>query len=138
MSRNLGSCDCGGVMYEITGQPGPVTGCHCDQCRKWSGHFWAAAPVRRENFKITNDATLKWFRSVGIATKGFCSACGSSIFWYMEGSDMISVGAGTLESPTHRKMTKHIFVTEKGDYYDIDDGLPQAEQFDLDAGDPTR
>jgi hypothetical protein len=136
MTRNLGSCDCGGVMYELTGTPGTIVACHCDQCRKSSGHYWAGASVERQNFKITNQATLKWFQSTDVGHRGFCTGCGSSIFWYFEGTDKMIVAAGTLETPTHRKVSKHIFVSEKGDYYDIDDGLPQAAQFDLDAGDP--
>ena len=32
---------------------------------------------------------------------------------------------GALDTPTGTQLAIHIFVAEKGDYYDITDGLPQ-------------
>jgi hypothetical protein len=32
---------------------------------------------------------------------------------------------GAFDSPTGTRVATHIFVAEKGDYYDIADGLPQ-------------
>ena len=32
---------------------------------------------------------------------------------------------GALDAPTGLRLGKHIFVADKGDYYDIADGLPQ-------------
>ncbi|HEY1890531.1 MAG TPA: hypothetical protein VGG63_08990 [Steroidobacteraceae bacterium] len=37
----------------------------------------------------------------------------------------ISIWAGSLHAPTGLKASKHIFVAEKGDYYEIADSLPQ-------------
>jgi hypothetical protein len=34
---------------------------------------------------------------------------------------------GAFDSPTGAKLAMHIFVADKGDYYDIGDGLPQNE-----------
>ncbi len=34
---------------------------------------------------------------------------------------------GAFEPPTNTKLARHIFVAEKGDYYEITDGLPQNE-----------
>lgn len=35
---------------------------------------------------------------------------------------------GAFDSPTETKLKMHIFVADKGDYYDITDKLPQNEQ----------
>lgn len=35
---------------------------------------------------------------------------------------------GAFDGPTNTKLAKHIFVANKGDYYDIADGLPQNQQ----------
>jgi len=35
---------------------------------------------------------------------------------------------GAFETPTDTKLAIHIFVADKGDYYDIADGLPQNQQ----------
>ena len=34
---------------------------------------------------------------------------------------------GAFDTPTETKLALHIFVAEKGDYYEISDGLPQNE-----------
>ena len=38
---------------------------------------------------------------------------------------------GAFDQPTGTKMTMHIFTKDKGDYYEIVDGLPQHEQAPL-------
>ncbi len=32
---------------------------------------------------------------------------------------------GAFDGPTHTKLAIHIFVADKGDYYEIADGVPQ-------------
>jgi hypothetical protein len=39
--------------------------------------------------------------------------------------------AGTLNLPTGLEAKGHIFVAEAGDYYHIDDGLPQSAHWGL-------
>jgi hypothetical protein len=34
---------------------------------------------------------------------------------------------GAFDGPTGVSLERHIFVSEKGDYYEIGDGLPQNE-----------
>jgi hypothetical protein len=41
----------------------------------------------------------------------------------------MSLEAGTLDSPTRARLSKHIFVADKGDFYEISDDLPKWEQF---------
>jgi hypothetical protein len=43
--------------------------------------------------------------------------------------DWIAVAMGAFESPTSTHLEKHIFVAEKGDYYQINDDLPQKNQY---------
>ncbi len=38
----------------------------------------------------------------------------------------LSIFAGTIDGATGLRTAGHIFVADKGDYYDISDGLPQA------------
>jgi len=42
----------------------------------------------------------------------------------------MSIMAGTLNGPTGLALAGHIFCADKGDYYQIADGVPQAEQDD--------
>lgn len=124
-----GSCLCGAVTYRVTGELRPVIACHCQQCRKTSGHHVAATSVARGDIEISGPVT--WFASSDSARRGFCGTCGSNLFWDGPGTHL-SIFAGTLDGPTGLKLTGHIFCGAKGDYYEIADGLPQVEEDDPD------
>ncbi|MDA0680696.1 MAG: GFA family protein [Proteobacteria bacterium] len=122
-----GSCLCGGVKYEVTGALRPIVYCHCDQCRKTSGHFVASTACSPEQLVLRADEDLRWYRSSASAQRGFCQRCGSSLFWRPEGKPYICIMAGTLTRPTALSASAHIYVHMASDYYSIDDGLPQYE-----------
>ncbi|MCP5367093.1 MAG: GFA family protein [Hyphomicrobiales bacterium] len=124
---HTGGCLCGAVRYRVTGPLRPVIACHCDQCRRTSGHFVAATAARLGDFALTEDRGLTWFRSSDWAQRGFCATCGSSLFYRGDGLDRVSIHAGTLDKPTGLRLAAHIFAGEHGDYYDIADGLPRHD-----------
>ena len=126
-ARNSGRCECGAVQFETRGALRPVIACHCGQCRRTSGHFWAATAVVREGLTITEDAGLRWYQSSDTARRGFCGLCGASLFWDKDGAETVSIGAGTLDSPTGVRVARHIYVQDRGDYYDIACSAPQFE-----------
>ena len=123
-----GSCLCGAVMFEVSGELNPPDACHCSQCRKMSGHFWASTDVPRDALTIHGDENVTWYRSSQKVRRGFCTTCGSALFWDPIGTDSIAIGMGAFDQPTDTTMNAHIFVADKGDYYDIADGLPQNPQ----------
>ncbi|ARC89529.1 GFA family protein [Rhodovulum sp. MB263] len=118
-----GSCLCGRVRYRIDGPLSPVVACHCSQCRKASGHHVAATTVLRDDLVIEGEQC--WFASSTGTRRGFCPVCGSNMFWD-GGQDYLAVFAGTLDGDPGIRMAAHIFCAEKGAYYEITDGLPQA------------
>lgn len=120
-----GSCLCGAVSMTIKAFKDRVTACHCSQCRKQSGHYYAAVTVADADIDIDGLDTVRWYRASESAERGFCATCGSVLFWNPLGRDTISVMAGCLDAPTGLDMDAHIFVADKGDYYTLDDGLPQ-------------
>ena len=124
-----GSCECQGVVFELIGELRDVVFCHCSQCRKTSGHYWAATQVSKGNLNLIKATSLSWYDSSDKARRGFCSVCGSSMFYERKGIDKISVSAGSLEIPTSLDRIRHIYVASKGDYYDISDDLPQFEEY---------
>jgi len=121
----LGRCLCGAVAFEISGALPAPNACHCSQCRKQSGHYWASVDVPRSTLKITRDEGLRWYQSSEKVRRGFCGTCGSFLFWDPPAHDWAAVAMGALEAPTETQLAKHIFVASKGDYYEISDGLPQ-------------
>jgi hypothetical protein len=123
-----GGCLCGGVRYQTSAPLRDVIACHCSQCRKTSGHFVAASQVASEDLRLTQSATLRWYRSSESAERGFCVRCGGNLFWRetAPGSKHTSIMAGTLDTPTGLRIVQHIYTADKSDYYDIDDGAPQS------------
>ena len=121
---HTGSCLCGGVQFEIKGKVRGVVACHCSQCRKSSGHFWAATQVDTDKLIFKSDETLSWFRSSGTARRAFCDHCGSTLFWQQDGEGKTSISAGAFDTGD-LAISKHIYVKDKGDYYEIEPGVEQ-------------
>ncbi|MEC3860848.1 GFA family protein [Mesobacterium sp. TK19101] len=120
-----GSCLCGAVTYTADGEIGQPAACHCTQCRKQSGHVWASAWCAETDLTITGD--VRWYHASPTAKRGFCPTCGSVLFWKAQTEDTISFSAGSIDGPTGLNLRIHIFTADKGDYYDIADGVPQRE-----------
>ena len=121
-----GRCNCGAVSFVARGPFRPAKGCHCKTCRRQSGHFLAATQINKADLSITGEASLTWFPASVKAVRGFCRMCGAHLFWQTHRSDRVSILMGCLDEPTGLALADHIFVDEKGDYYEITDGLPQA------------
>ena len=121
-ATRTGACLCGAVTYRVEGPLRSVTLCHCGQCRRMAGHAWGSAVAPRA--AITVSGPLTWYRSSPQAERGFCPRCGSSLFWRADGEDGQSVALGSLDEPTGLTLEGHIFAGDKGDYYEITDGLP--------------
>ena len=123
-----GSCLCGAVSFEVAGElPGPDA-CHCHQCRKSSGHYFASTDAPKSSVTVHGQDNLTWFQSSERVRRGFCKTCGSSLFWDPIFRDVIGIAMGAFDQPTDTRLAIHIFVADKGDYYDIADGLPQNQQ----------
>jgi hypothetical protein len=131
--RVTGGCLCGAVRYEIRGQMRDVINCHCSKCRRFHGHVAAYTSVHREDLILTKQDKLKWYKSVTDETpnvhRGFCEECGSSLFWDARGvREDISITAGTLDSMIDLKTIGHVWVSQAGDYYEINDNLKRCEE----------
>ena len=122
-----GSCNCGAVKFTLAQAPTDATACHCTQCRKQSGHYFASVNVPKAAVQITGEENLTWYQSSEKVRRGFCSKCGCWLFWEPVFRDWTSVALGSLAGPTHLLLRQHIFVAHKGDYYIIGDGLPQND-----------
>jgi hypothetical protein len=124
-----GACLCGAVSFEVAGGlPGPDA-CHCASCRRWSGHYFASTDVKRSALTVHGEDKLTWYQSSEKVRRGFCRECGSSLFWDPPADrDWTGVAMGAFEQPTDTRLRIHIFVADKGDYYDIADGVPQNQQ----------
>lgn len=127
---HTGSCLCGAVTLQVEGHLGSAEACHCTQCRKWTGHILVSTEVPRSALTIDGAEHVAWYPSSEKVRRGFCAKCGASLFFDptdKDKHDWIGISMGAFDMPTETRLALHIFVAEKGDYYEIDDGLPQNE-----------
>lgn len=123
-----GSCHCGRVRFRVDAALTDATACHCVQCRKQSGHFFASANAPKAAVRVEGEEHLSWYASSEKVRRGFCARCGSWLFWEPLQRDWTSIALGSIDGSTGVELQRHIFVASKGDYYTLGDGLPQNER----------
>ncbi len=124
-----GSCLCGGVSFELHGNLDDVVACHCGQCRKQTGNYWTSTHTADADLHFVKNESLAWYRSSATAQRGFCKACGSTLFWKSDGSDATSVCVGSIDGKSELKLGGHIYVDDAGDYYEIAGGAYRKAQW---------
>ena len=140
MAESLsGRCMCGSVSYVIDGPARGVWNCHCERCRRWTGHFTAATSCRREHLRLISDETLEWYHPEEWpdVAYGFCRRCGSSLFWKViapppgeseQKLDTIEIWAGTLDPPTGLSTERVIYAKDASDYHTITPGIETLDR----------
>jgi hypothetical protein len=118
-----GGCLCGAVRYAVGRPLRSVVLCHCAMCRRTHGHVAAYTAAPKSALTMTESRGLKWYRSSDAARRGFCAECGASV--ERVAGDLVSIAAGTLDTPTGLTTALQIYVDSAGDYYPIDTTIPQ-------------
>jgi len=125
-----GGCLCRTVKFRLTGKVRGVINCHCGQCVKTHGHYAPYSGCAKAELEITGREHISWYRASDDARRGFCSKCGSQLIWEIVDSEFTSIAAGAFDQPSNLKTIGNIFVSDKPDYYEINDGLPSYSQGD--------
>ncbi|KIV95677.1 hypothetical protein PV10_03301 [Exophiala mesophila] len=81
-----GSCFCGNIKIEYSGEPAMTALCHCSDCRKISGgNYSNNIVVPSANFSITSGKPKEISKTADSGksiTSGFCPDCGTTLFRY--------------------------------------------------------
>jgi hypothetical protein len=126
-----GSCQCGGVRFEVPDTFAPRTFCHCTTCKKLSGGVGTAnGRVAGDEVTIlAGEDLLRTYQPDEGSAKTFCSVCGSNLFgggW--PDSDQASVRLSAIDDPVPGRPTKHIFTRSVASWESLpDDGLERIE-----------
>jgi len=74
-TTHKGTCFCGGVEIEVSGDPEGMGYCHCDSCRAWSaGPVNAFTLWQRANVRVTKGANLlDTFAKTPNSERQFCT-----------------------------------------------------------------
>lgn len=127
-----GSCQCGGVTYQLLAEPSMVAACHCKECQKLStSAFSITAMVQASDF-IVEGELKDWSRiaaSGNIAAAKFCPTCGNRIYHYDPNNpDLIKLKPTNLSDTSIIQPTVHLWVSEKQDWFQIPDGVKVFEK----------
>lgn len=112
-----GKCACGAVRYRIDKDETEVGPCHCGTCRAWTGGVFIGLQAGRDETVIEGEEHLTIWKSSDWAERGFCSKCGSSLFYRltvpgpMQGE--YHFGAGTLDDWGDLKIAGEIYIDKK-------------------------
>jgi hypothetical protein len=129
-----GGCLCGKVRFRVTGKLADVLACHCRQCRRMSGHYYAATAAPNDALQITESAGLAWYRSSEASRRGFCRDCGSSLFFDHGPDEPIGIAAGAFDADPPFRLAAHIYTDEAGGYYRIGDDAAKYTQAEWSRG----
>ncbi len=124
-----GSCLCGKVSYEVSGNLGIFQYCHCSRCRKFTGSVHAAnIIIAIEHFKwISGEELVGSYipeETKHFAT-AFCKNCGSSLPWLGKSKKAIVVPAGTLDTDPEIRPSQNIFCDSDAPWYKEASELPK-------------
>jgi hypothetical protein len=116
--RVSGRCLCGAVSFAATLKDGSMHVCHCAMCRRWTGGVLMYLSVAPDSFSVTKgEAELSVYRSSEAAERGFCKACGSSLFWRLHDGSQIDVSAQSVDDSSRFPFESEIFIDDKPSNY---------------------
>lgn len=121
-----GSCLCGGVRFSGQGLR-DVVYCHCRQCRAGHGATAAYTATNWDGLTLSQQDTLRWYNASAAVRRGFCTKCGSNLFWERLEATTISIAAGAIDQTADLRAARHIYVADKAPYDEINDDLPRCE-----------
>lgn len=117
-----GRCACGAVTYTVDGPLRDVWNCHCERCRRVTGHHMAATAAHPDDVAVTGE--VSWWAPDETVEYGFCGRCGSTMFWRAHAiADKLCIAAGSLDPPTGLRTTKAWWCAEASDYHRHPEGL---------------
>lgn len=125
-----GQCYCGAVRFSAELPSKWVAHCHCSMCRRAHGAAFVTWVGMDETRCSVDDAqtTLQWFESSPGASRGFCSRCGSTLFFRSaQWPGELHIALANFDGPVDRTPQIHAFWDTHVDWASIDpnDGLPR-------------
>jgi hypothetical protein len=123
-----GRCLCGAVRFEVDPPTKWCAHCHCSLCRRAHGAgFVTWFGVDDDSFRITGgEEELSWYASSDAARRGFCSSCGSTLFFQSERwAGEMHIALADMDGPIDREPAGHVFYDSRAEWIHVDDALPK-------------
>jgi len=125
-----GSCLCGAVSITAPDHD-QVSACHCGMCRRWGGGP-ALAVHCGPDIEIEGAGNISTYQSSDWAERGFCSRCGTHLFYRLVGTGDYMLLAGFFGDDVAFSFGEQIFIDRKPDFYTFANetaNLTEAEVF---------
>jgi len=124
-----GKCLCGAVEFNVAIVSRHVGVCHCSMCRRWGGGPLMAIDCDTD-VVFQGEANITVFDSSEWAERGFCSKCGSHLFYRLKQSGQHIMPAGLFDDQDEFVFDHQVFIDNKPDYYSFaneTDDMTEAE-----------
>jgi hypothetical protein len=125
---HVGTCFCGAVEVEVSGDPAGMGYCHCRSCRSWSGgpvnafSLWPPAQV-----KITKGADkVATYHKTEVSYRKYCTLCGGHLMTDHPPLGVVDVFTATI--PT-LDFQPGLHVNYQETVLPMKDGLPKFKDF---------
>ena len=128
-----GQCLCGKVDITAQNPSNSVGACHCRMCRRWGGGPFMEIDCGVD-VQFGGSDYISVFDSSDWAERGFCSNCGTHLFYRLKGSGQHMVPVGLFEESENLAFDMQVFIDEKPEYYSFSEKtkkLTGAEIFAL-------
>ncbi|MGJ8611153.1 MAG: GFA family protein [Octadecabacter sp.] len=94
-----GGCQCGAVRFRAETLKDDAHVCHCRMCQKATGNFFAPlVGVPTPDLVWTRGQAAR-FNSSDQVERGFCSACGTPLFFHVLDGDHWALMMGAFDDP---------------------------------------
>ncbi|TFG37854.1 MAG: GFA family protein [Candidatus Aminicenantes bacterium] len=117
-TKRIGICLCGAVRITAHHAQNRVGACHCSMCRTWGGGPLMAVNCGTE-VEIEGEEHVKVFDSSEWAERGFCSKCGTNLFYRLKQHQAFYMAAGIFTDHSGLIFDHQVFIDEKPDYYEF-------------------
>lgn len=105
-----GGCQCGAIRFRFTETKARASICHCRMCQKAFGNYFAPLVATvADGFEITRGEPTYW-RSSNISRRGFCSTCGTPLFFWDDDGASPEVALGALDDPSRIRPEEQVGV----------------------------
>ena len=133
MATHTGTCFCGAVEVQVSGDPEGMGYCHCRSCRSWSGGPVNAFTLwKPENVKVTKGSeSVAGFKKTPLSDRRFCTKCGGHLMTVHPTLGLVDVFAATIPTLAF-KPGVHVNYSET--VLPMKDGLPKLKDFPKELG----
>ena len=116
MSSSQATCLCGAVQITVEKINTKFTVCHCQSCRTWGGAPFFAVQCGTQ-VDIKGRDKVKMYESSSWASRGFCSECGTHLFFKFKESGEYNMPVGLFSNLKGLTMDMQYFTDKRPDYY---------------------